>query len=158
MPFIWICSSICFLIMAFYIYRMLKYGIDGDVLVGKNLVIKKGNLTPQEKAQLTIIDKAIIRNIATVGLSAQIVSDDMKMTRAELVQSVWCLAGMRTLDYIQEIRMRRASELLLEQGYTGDQVISMVGLNDTKHFKKCFKRTFGIQPDKYRIIMEEKMR
>ncbi len=53
-------------------------------------------------------------------------------------------------EIINELRIRKAKELLEEPGLTVAAICEMVGYNDPAHFSKVFKRLEGISANEYR--------
>jgi AraC-like DNA-binding protein len=51
--------------------------------------------------------------------------------------------------YIQEKRMTRAAELLLEGDMTVSEICYKIGMQDPSYFNKVFKSRFGVVPSKY---------
>ena len=73
----------------------------------------------------------------------------MNMGRTKFYGKVKELTGMSPNKYLQEARMRRAGELLLEGEYTISEVSYKVGIQDPSYFNKVFKAHFGVVPSKY---------
>ena len=57
--------------------------------------------------------------------------------------------GISFSRYLMSIRMEKASELLLEQGYSVSHVRELVGYPSYDHFSRHFKLTFGCTPYQY---------
>ncbi len=53
-------------------------------------------------------------------------------------------------EIINEMRIAKAKELLVDPGLTVAAVCDMVGYNDPAHFSKVFKRLEGISANEYR--------
>lgn len=60
--------------------------------------------------------------------------------------------GINFLEYISEIRMGKAKEMLRETGLGISVICEEVGYNDIKHFTKSFKKYTGIKPNEYRKL------
>ena len=56
------------------------------------------------------------------------------------------------IEYLTNIRMWKAKELLKDKDFKIKDVSTLVGYNDTKYFYKLFKKTFGITPSMVRQI------
>lgn len=54
------------------------------------------------------------------------------------------------MEFIKEVRINRAIELIKTGEYSMTQVAYMVGINDPRYFSKCFKHRFGITPTEYK--------
>ena len=58
--------------------------------------------------------------------------------------------GHTFLEYLTNIRIRKAEELLRNSHYTIGKIATMVGYNDEKYFSQLFAKTTGIKPFEYR--------
>ncbi len=57
-------------------------------------------------------------------------------------------------EYLQNIRLEKAKELLVHTKDPVKQVSFDVGYADPKHFAKVFKSITGIKPNEYRQLYE----
>ncbi|MBR4432575.1 MAG: helix-turn-helix transcriptional regulator, partial [Paludibacteraceae bacterium] len=57
---------------------------------------------------------------------------------------------MSPVEFIREMRIKRAAQLLEDRKHNITEVTYMVGMNDSRYFSKCFKNTYGITPSEYR--------
>ena len=53
-------------------------------------------------------------------------------------------------DYIRQLRMTAAAELLKDERLTVAEIAYKVGFDDQYYFSKAFKQYFGMPPTKYR--------
>ena len=58
--------------------------------------------------------------------------------------------GVYFSDFIEEVRMDRASELLSEQDMPINNIAKVVGYSSVKAFSRAFKRVNGVSPSDYR--------
>lgn len=56
---------------------------------------------------------------------------------------------MTPLDFIRNIKMKRACMMLLSGSYNISEVAYAVGFSTPKYFSRCFKDEFGITPSEY---------
>ena len=75
----------------------------------------------------------------------------------ELCGEPFCLfKKLKTLDrtcpieFIKEMRVKRAAQLIESGDYNMTQIAYMVGINDPRYFSKCFKQRFGMTPTEYK--------
>ena len=54
-------------------------------------------------------------------------------------------------DYIEDIRILRAEELLHDNAFAISEVASLVGYPDNNYFSKVFKKKTGLTPSRYRL-------
>ena len=71
------------------------------------------------------------------------------MGRTLFYQKLKSLVGLSPVDFVREIRLKRAMQLLTEGQYNVSAVAYMSGFNDPKYFSKCFKKRFGKSPSDY---------
>lgn len=60
--------------------------------------------------------------------------------------------GRNFTDYLTELRMNKAKELLREKDIMVSDVAEMVGYNDLKYFSRLFKKITGISPSDYKKL------
>ncbi len=58
--------------------------------------------------------------------------------------------GMNFLEYLIDIRIEKAKELLKETDKSVSSIAFEVGYSDLKHFSKLFKKLTGLKPSEYR--------
>lgn len=95
---------------------------------------------------LDIMDKQMDNNALTVD---ELV-DDMGMGRTVFFNKLKSLTGLSPVEFIREMRIKRAAQLLEQKNYNITEVTYMVGMNDSRYFAKCFKATYGMTPSEYR--------
>ena len=95
---------------------------------------------------LNIMDKQMDNNALTVD---ELV-DDMGMGRTVFFNKLKSLTGLSPVEFIREMRIKRAAQLLEQKNYNITEVTYMVGMNDSRYFAKCFKATYGVTPSEYR--------
>lgn len=61
-------------------------------------------------------------------------------------------SGVNFLEYLSEVRMNKAKELLKETNLSIASICQNVGYNDLKHFTKSFKKYTGLKPNEFRKI------
>ena len=58
--------------------------------------------------------------------------------------------GMRLRDYMRELRLKRARELLADRSLSLTAIAMECGFYDLPHFDKVFRRRFGVSPQEFR--------
>jgi AraC-like DNA-binding protein len=98
------------------------------------------------------MDKEMDNNTLTVdGLV-----DEMGMGRTVFFNKLKTMTGMSPVEFMREIRIKKAAQLLEENQYNVTEVTYMVGMNDSRYFSKCFKNTYGVTPSEYRNAIKKK--
>jgi two-component system, response regulator YesN len=62
------------------------------------------------------------------------------------------ITGRNFSDYLSEIRMNKAKELLEKTQLTVYDIAISVGYGDPQYFHRVFKKYFGVTPNEYRTI------
>jgi signal transduction histidine kinase/DNA-binding response OmpR family regulator/ligand-binding sensor domain-containing protein len=101
---------------------------------------------------LDVMDKQLDNNTLTVDDLV----DEMGMGRTVFFNKLKSMTGLSPVEFIREMRIKRAAQLLEERQYNITEVTYMVGMNDSRYFAKCFKNTYGITPSEYRKAALEK--
>ncbi|MFI4911845.1 MAG: AraC family transcriptional regulator [Sedimentisphaeraceae bacterium JB056] len=61
------------------------------------------------------------------------------------------------LNYLQKLKMNRASVMLIETNLSIAQIAYLFSFNDQFYFSKVFKKTYGISPQEYRSTIFNKL-
>jgi DNA-binding response OmpR family regulator len=84
------------------------------------------------------------------GMNAERLALELAISSRQLRRKLKQLTGLPTADYLREIRLQKARQLLENNAYhTVAEVCYAVGLNDLKHFTKIFQQHFGKNPSEY---------
>jgi transcriptional regulator GlxA family with amidase domain len=62
--------------------------------------------------------------------------------------------GQTLSEYLEQIRINKATELLVQTGMTIDEIARHTGYNSSHSFRRAFKRVSGVTPGKYRNTTE----
>jgi len=103
---------------------------------------------------LDVMDRQMDNNTLTVDELVE----EMGMGRTVFFNKLKSMTGLSPVEFIREMRIKRAAQLLEERKYNITEVTYMVGMNDSRYFAKCFKNTYGITPSEYRRNVMEKGR
>ena len=82
--------------------------------------------------------------------------DEMGMGRTVFFNKLKTMTGMSPVEFMREMRIKKAAQLLEENQYNVTEVTYMVGMNDSRYFSKCFKNTYGVTPSEYRNACKKK--
>ena len=95
---------------------------------------------------LNVMEKHMDNNTLTVDELVE----EMSMGRTVFFNKLKSMTGLSPVEFIREMRIKRAAQLLQEHKYNITEVTYMVGMNDSRYFSKCFKNTYGVTPSEYR--------
>ena len=60
------------------------------------------------------------------------------------------IAGLSPIDFLRDIRIKRACQLIESGSYTIQQVAFMTGFKDPKFFSRTFRKIMDCSPTEYR--------
>ena len=95
---------------------------------------------------LDVMERQMDNNTLTVDELVE----EMGMGRTVFFNKLKSMTGLSPVEFIREMRIKRAAQLLEERQYNITEVTYMVGMNDSRYFAKCFKNTYGVTPSEYR--------
>ena len=86
--------------------------------------------------------------------NGEVVVDDLvqelAVSRSVFFKKLKTLTGLAPIEFIKEMRIKRAVQLIETGEYSMTQIAYMVGINDPRYFSKCFKQKMGMTPTEYR--------
>lgn len=77
----------------------------------------------------------------------------LNMSHSSLYRKCSSLTGLSLIDYIRQLRLKKAAILLAKYGYNISEVAYMVGFNNPKYFTKSFKNQFKTSPKQFKDKM-----
>ncbi len=76
-------------------------------------------------------------------------SKEVNMSKSTLYRKIKSMTGLTPLDFVRNVKMKRACMMLSSHSVTISEVAYAVGFNNPKYFTKCFKEEFGVTPTEY---------
>ncbi len=93
--------------------------------------------------------KVVEENIANEQFDIPFFSAELGVSRTMLFTKIKAWTNLTPNDFIQEIRMKRAAQLLEQNKMNISQISYKVGFNNPKYFSKCFQKKYGETPSQY---------
>ncbi|MDX9882570.1 MAG: two-component regulator propeller domain-containing protein [Prolixibacteraceae bacterium] len=123
----------------------LKEKYSGEItLQPKNIVIS----SPDEKF-LSRVVAAVEENISDADLDIERFAQKVGVSRMQLYRKLDALTDMTVKEFIRNIRLKRAAQLLLQEKMTVSEIAYAVGFKDLSHFRKCFRQVYGMSASEY---------
>lgn len=105
----------------------------------------------------TVCDRAIAyirKNYTDTNLNNNALGEALDISPSYLSKLFKAQNGIAPLDYLYQIRMEQARELLKSTDQTMDEIAPQVGLLNGTALIKAFKKTEGITPGAYRKLVQ----
>ena len=93
--------------------------------------------------------RTINENISNPQLTVDMLSSQVGMSRVHLHRKLKELTNQSARDFIRDIRLTQASELLRNKNLSISDVAFSVGFSTLSHFSSSFKEFYGISPKEY---------
>ncbi|MBS4219078.1 helix-turn-helix domain-containing protein [Bacillus sp. FJAT-49711] len=97
------------------------------------------------------IQEYVKKNYADPNLSIDQLADQVQLTPGYLGKMFKTHCDMSFNDYLKNIRLEKARNLLLETNQAANVISEKIGIPNTTYFYTLFKKKFGLSPAKYRI-------
>lgn len=107
-------------------------------------------LSPNDQKFMDKVMETIEKNMDNGELMVEDIASEVHMSRSVFFKKLKTLTGLSPIEFLKEIRMKRAAQLIETGEYSMAQIAYMVGLNDSHYFSKCFKQQYGITPTEYK--------
>jgi len=146
--------------------KEFKLRIKNLIDSNKRLRTKFGDeqsFTPNEIV-ISSIDEQLLKkalqivedNISNDQFDIITFSTELGVSRTLLFTKIKAWTNFTPNDFIQEIRMKRAAQLLEHGNLNISEVGYQVGFKNPKYFSKCFHKKFGLSPTAYIEKFSEK--
>lgn len=102
-----------------------------------------------EPADAQFLQKAISvveENLSNPDFSVEHLSEKLNLSRSQLYRKINSVAGLSVSEFIKEVRLKRAAQLISKKAANISEIAYLVGFNDPKYFSRCFKKQFGVSP------------
>ena len=99
--------------------------------------------------------KFIEQHISDENLKIDDMADAVSLSRSVFYAKIKSLVGVSPSDFLRQIRMERAQQLIVKSKYSFSEIAYACGFSDPKYFSKCFKKETGMTPTEYRQKQEQ---
>ena len=103
-----------------------------------------------DKEFMDKVMETIEKHLDNGDLTVEDIAGEVNMSRSVFFKKLKTLTGLSPVEFLREIRMKRAAQLIETEEYNMAQIAYMVGLNDSHYFSKCFKQQYGMTPTEYK--------
>ena len=117
--------------------------------------INEYELTPPEvidenKRMMDQLMEYLEEHIGDSDLKVEDMAEAVHLGRSVFYGKVKTMTGMAPVDFVRNLRIKRACDLLERSQYTISQIAYQVGFTDPKYFSKCFKKDTGLTPSEFK--------
>lgn len=96
------------------------------------------------------LKRIIAEKIDDPNLSPDQLASALGISRTKLYRDIKGIDGQSLSDYVRNVRLEKATELLLTTNMNVQEVMNEVGFVNSSHFTKIFKLKYGMTPTDYK--------
>lgn len=87
--------------------------------------------------------------IDDLNFTVEVLGKELGLSQTNLYRKLQALVGLSANQFIKNIRLKRAAQIIEMNDYSVTEVAFKVGFADAKYFSKTFKKQFGMLPKDY---------
>ncbi|OQP53578.1 hypothetical protein A4R26_06265 [Niastella populi] len=123
-----------------------------SLLEGKKTVpLEPGEvaITSRDEAFLQQVVAIVEEKMGDADFNIDTVAETVAMGRTTFYRKFKGLTGLAPIEFVREMRLKRAKQLL-DSGYGNiSEIAYSVGFNNAKYFSTCFKAKYEVTPSEY---------
>ena len=108
------------------------------------------DMSPNDRKFMDKLVELMERNMDNGDLVVDDLVRELAVSRSVFFKKLKTLTGLAPIEFIKEIRIKRATQLIETGEFNMTQISYMVGINDPRYFSKCFKAQVGMTPTEYK--------
>lgn len=99
---------------------------------------------------ISMVKNEIEKHMDNPDFNVDMLCDLLAMSRSSFYNKLRALTGKAPADYVRQIRLNRAAELIMEGKHTIVEIAEITGFSDAKYFREVFKKYYHISPTEYK--------
>ncbi len=153
--------------LVLYLWQKSRYkknsqllSLQVDLLTSKNIELTdkyrasalnfaEGEVESSDEKLLKKAITLVETNLSDSLFGVEKMAREIGMSRASLHNKLKSITGFAPSDFIRNIRLKRAANLLRNNADSVTQIGFAVGFEDQSYFSKSFKKQFGVTPREY---------
>lgn len=109
---------------------------------------KKPEVSPDELFLQRII-AIVLNRMVEPGFNGDVLAAELNISRMGLHRKIKALTGQSTGEFIRNVRLKKACELLTDSGKNVSEVSYDVGFSSPSYFTSCFTEVYHMPPSEY---------
>ena len=110
--------------------------------------VEQGKSFDEEFLQ-NVVD-IVSRHLEDPAFSASVLCSESRYGSKQIYRRIKQLTGLGIVEFIRDIRLRKAALYLSQGKFTVSEVMYRVGFTTASYFSKCFKEKYGVSPSEYK--------
>jgi len=131
-------------------YRELQEQLETSASAITKYRLEEPEITDPDEELMNRLMAYIEQRIGDETLRIEDMAEAVGMGRTVFYGKVKELVGVSPSDFLKQVRMQRAQQLVAKSKLTFSEIAYSVGFTDPKYFTKCYKKHTGMTPSEYR--------
>jgi len=118
--------------------------------------LKETTLIPQDSVTSKLDDDFIRKvltfieeNMTDSDLNVDQLANCVSLSKVQTYRKVKAISGLSIVEFIRTVRLKKASQLILEDRLNFSEIAFATGFSTPSYFSKCFHDHFGITPSEF---------
>ena len=103
----------------------------------------------QDNKFLETISDIILDRMGDSWISVEELAESLNVSHSSLQRKIKGLTGLSPVEFIRNVKIKKAAEMLASGDYRVNEVCYAVGFSKPSYFSACFKKQFGVLPKDY---------
>lgn len=112
--------------------------------------IKQVEITSVDQHMVNNATKYVEDNLDNTDISVETLSAHLNMSRVQLYKRLVSVTGTTPSEFIRNIRLQHAEQLLRQSQQGVSEIAYQVGFNNPRYFSKYFTEMYGVTPSLYK--------
>ena len=133
------------------VYSMLQNLQNLREYYHKQIILQPADISipDEDKALLELSMKTVEESIEDPDFNVQVLVKKIGMSQSAYYRKMKAITGQSVVEFIRDVRIKRAGQLLRESKMRISDVAIAVGIEDIKYFRKIFRQVFEMSPSEY---------
>ena len=111
---------------------------------------KKPEISRQDDVFMSKVMQLLEDNMENSDFHIEDIAESTGVSRSVFFKKIKGLTGLAPVEFIRDIRLQRAGQLLATGQLSVKETAYRVGMSDMSYFRKCFRQKFGMNPTEYK--------
>lgn len=131
-------------------YRQNLMEIVSEPVEEEPAPFPESNMSANDRKFMSKLVDLMEQNMDNGDLVVDDLVKELAVSRSVFFKKLKVLTGLAPIEFIKEMRVKRAAQLIETGEFNMTQISYMVGINDPRYFSKCFKHKYGMTPTEYK--------
>ncbi len=112
--------------------------------------LSNAKIVDADRKTMALLMEYLEENISNADMRVDDMAAAVNLGRTVFFNKIKGIVGMSPTDFVRDLRIKRATELIKKSQMTISEISIAVGFNDQRYFSRVFKKQTGMTPSEYR--------